>query len=219
MLKKNLHSKPFEQWEYDEVEQAFGLQMFETLPIMHSWVTATPQLDDINEQIQQLCWRLNKEVDNWNEEELKVKFIVPLLDLLIVDKPPLYKSFLDRNVGIEIGDIKLSGRIDWLLATGKKRPDTPFFMLHEYKPKRGAKNDPVGQLLVEMVAAQAINAQDKLEIPIHGALVDGNAWQFYVLQNKQYTRTREYDATIIEQLYQIVAMLQWIKQYVDNFHQ
>ncbi|MBK9463073.1 MAG: hypothetical protein IPN94_27580 [Sphingobacteriales bacterium] len=76
---------------------------------------------------------LNK-VDNWNEEELKVKFIVPLLDLLIVDKPPLYKSFLDRNVGIEIGDIKLSGRIDWLLATGKKRPDTPFFMLHEYKP-------------------------------------------------------------------------------------
>lgn len=31
--------------------------------------------------------------------------------------------------------------------------------------------------------------------------------------------TREYDATIIEQLYQIVAMLQWIKQYVDNFHQ
>ena len=218
MNAKNKWSKPFEQWEYDEVEQVFDLQFVDTLPIMTQWATFKPQTEGINERLLQLCQLLNKEVDNWNEEELKVKFIIPLLDLLLFDCPPFYKSFLDRHLSTEVGQVKLSGRVDWLLATGKKRPNTPFFMLHEYKPKRGAKNDPVGQLLIEMVAAQAINTKNTLDIPVYGALIDGNDWQFYVLQHKNYTRTREFDATIIEQLYEIVSRLQLIKQQADNFY-
>ena len=45
----------------------------------------------------------------------------------------------------------------FFVASGKQSPKKPFFFLHEYKKQADTSNDPTGQLLAEMVAAQKAN--------------------------------------------------------------
>ena len=57
-----------------------------------------------------------------------------------------------------------------MLAKGKMIPKIPYFCLHEYKQENRRENDPLGQLLIGMVTAQA---KSEGELPIYGCYVSG----------------------------------------------
>jgi hypothetical protein len=150
----------------------------------------------------------------WNEEELKIKFIGPLLDLVKFDDEK-FRIFYDRPLTAQVDGITLSGTVDMMVATGFQIPTTPFFCIHEYKQENKRDGDPKGQLLIEMIAAQAINNAESKYInkPIYGCYVLGRNWFFMVLQDKKYSVSSGFDASQ-EDIFQVFRILRNIKQKI-----
>ncbi|MDM8529130.1 hypothetical protein QUF58_13100 [Anaerolineales bacterium HSG24] len=204
--------KPFSQWTVEEIEQEFGLQADRNYKLLQDWIMVSPSLsDDETIRLRQLSQKLLTYVHDWNEEELKVYFIAFLLDLVDFYQP-LYRPFLERELSVEYAEgKKLWGKIDFLVASGKQSPKEPFFFLHEYKKQADTSNDPLGQLLAEMVAAQAVNTN---AYPIYGAYIIGRHWYFVLLNEKIYAESLAYDATK-DEIIEIVTILRHTKTLID----
>ena len=69
-----------------------------------------------------------------------------------------------------------------MLAKGRQIPQLPIFFIQEYKPESGPNGDPLGQLLIEMVTAQALNNEP--EQTVYGCYIIGRNWFFVVLEGK-----------------------------------
>jgi len=207
--------KTFEQWTFEELEITFGLQRVKILAALDEWLTVEAVTITETERNQMLFYQdlLIDKVDIWNEEELKVFFIGPLLNVVGYHQTS-YRPFLERKFSAKIGDIKLQGVVDFMLASGKLTPKQPFFCLHEYKRIRGRANDPLGQLLAAMLCAQAKNVQ--AEQPIYGLFIEGRFWYFVVLAGKEYAMTEPFTATQAD-LWDIFKMLRQLKILIEKW--
>jgi hypothetical protein len=205
--------RSFDTWTYEQVEDAFGILSVDSLPEFEHWLLGDGVQPNDFERIQLDNYRklLLKEVKNWNEDELKLFFIGPILGLIDFNTEH-FKPFTQRTLSIEKGNVSASGKVDFMLAKGKMIPKIPYFCLHEYKQENRRDNDPLGQLLIGMVAAQAKNDNDGL--PIYGCYVSGRNWFFVFLLGNQYCLSDAYVATS-EDLYSIVAILKKCKMLVD----
>ena len=126
---------------------------------------------------------------------------------------PLYRPFLERELSVNYADEKkLWGIVDFLVASGTQFPKEPVFFLHEYKKQLDTSNDPLGQLLAEMVAAQTLNSRPH---PIYGAYIIGRHWYFVLLEGKNYAESLAYDATK-DEIFQIVSILRHTQLLIDN---
>jgi hypothetical protein len=213
--------KSFENWLTQEVEDLFGLEEVEKHPLLETWLHALPALDLIEEAVlDKLRPILATKVKYWNEDELKFQFIAPLIYFLDFGVPKFYTVFTQRNLSATVKTVsgqvvEIKGRVEWLIASGKQVPKTPFLFIHEYKPHlKSTPSDPKGQLLIAMYAAQALNAP--ATHPIYGAYVMGQHWYFVFLKEGQYAESRAYDATQTEQLKAIFAILKQAKAYIHQ---
>jgi hypothetical protein len=204
--------RSFETWNYEEVEDAFGISPLRTNPNFEHWLKAEDCDPDESEKKLLDYYRdlLFEEVQNWNEDELKLFFIGPVLGLIHF-KTANFKPFTQRTLSITKGDISASGKVDFMLAKGKVIPKIPYFCLHEYKQENRRDNDPLGQLLIGMVAAQAKNNDD---LPIYGCYVSGRNWFFVLLEGDKYCVSDAYVATS-EDLYKVFAIMKKCKLLVD----
>nr|VFJ67945.1 MAG: hypothetical protein BECKDK2373C_GA0170839_11736 [Candidatus Kentron sp. DK] len=126
---------------------------------------------------------MQEHVWDWNEEELKVYFIVPLLNVVDFEQGR-YKPFLSRELSLVYGEEKVSGYVDFMVAAGGRSPKKPYFFIHEYKKEYDSSNDPLGQLMIAMVVAYKCNDDGH---PVHGAYVMGRYWHFTVLEGNTYS--------------------------------
>ncbi len=209
--------KPFSKWTVEEVEDEFQLTLTPHYQGLRAWLEGATLPTQETESLRQLSAKLALHIRDWNEEELKVYFIALLLDKVdFYDKG--YRPFMEREISVEYAEgKKLWGVIDFLVAQGKHSPKEPFFFIHEYKKQFDTSNDPLGQLLAEMVAAQAINRHPH---PIYGAYIVGRHWYFVILDGKVYSESLAYDATK-DDLIAIFAILchtkEIIRQIVMNY--
>ncbi|MCP4339867.1 MAG: hypothetical protein GY799_13495 [Desulfobulbaceae bacterium] len=208
--------KPFSQWTKEEVEDEFGLHADRNYALLQEWITVSPSRPDEEIRIlHQLSQKLLTHVHDWNEEELKVYFIAFLLDFIDFYQPH-YRPFLERELSVEYAEgKKLWGIIDFLVASGRQSPKEPFFFLHEYKKQADTSNDPLGQLLAEMVAAQTANSHMH---PVYGAYVIGRHWYFVLLDGQVYAESLAYDATK-DDIMTIVDILRQTKDIIDRLIQ
>ena len=184
--------KPFSKWTIAEVEETFALNPCKQLEALSQWLNAPPPLRPEEEGvIATLREKLLDHVWDWNESELKGKFIFPLLAAVNFDEK-LYQSFIEREISVAIEDETLSGTVDFFVASGRRYPKHPYFFIHEFKKEHDASGDPLGQLLVTMLAAQKLNHDGK---PVYGCYVMGRLWFFVVLQGGDYAGSLAYDAT------------------------
>lgn len=182
--------KPFEDWLWEDLEIEFGLGQT-ALPELDAWLDNQAIVTDKEkEQLDILSIAFNARYEDWNEDEVKMQFIAPLLSIVNYHSP-LFSPFSQRNLSAVIGKWELYGRVDWVLAQGKQTPRKPYMFVHEYKAEKGRTNDPKGQLLAEMLVAQTKNADGKC---IFGAYVVGKDWTFMVLKDKNYAVSRPYQA-------------------------
>ncbi len=204
--------RSFDTWNYEQVEDAFGILPIRTNPQFEDWLLAADCAPDVSEKKLLDYYRelLFEEVQNWNEDELKLFFIGPVLSLIHF-KTANFKAFTQRTLTIETDTVSTSGRVDFMLAKGKVLPKIPYFCLHEYKQENRRDNDPLGQLLIGMVAAQAKNRDD---LPIYGCYVSGRNWFFVLLQGKNYSISNAYNASD-ENIYKIFAILKKCKALVE----
>lgn len=68
--------KEFSKWTIEEVEETFQLTQMESLPQLTAWESDdAPVTPDEAAQLRILGDRLRRSVHDWNEEELKLKFM------------------------------------------------------------------------------------------------------------------------------------------------
>jgi hypothetical protein len=204
--------RAFDTWTYEDVEDNFSIKELDVLPLLDEWVNVMYSTAPYELGLVRLKNNLRKKVKAWNEDELKMFFIAPLLEEVQLENEELH-AFTQRSFSVTIGDIEIGGRVDFLIAKGKKKPKNPYFCIHEYKQEENPRGDALGQLLIAMVASQAINNQ---EMPILGTYIIGRNWFFVVLQGNEYAISREYDASE-DDIFQIFAILQKSKEIMMRY--
>lgn len=184
--------KTFSRWTIAEVEETFNIMLQKHHERLTQWLTEKTKLTSEEERLLDgLHDKLQDQVWDWNEWELKGKFIFPLLLAVDFDEEQ-YRSFIERDISVAIDNETLSGTVDFLVSSGKRYPKHPYFFLHEFKKEHDSSGDPLGQLLITMVAAQKLNNDDQ---PIYGCYVMGRFWFFVVLEGLEYSTSLAYDAT------------------------
>lgn len=203
--------KSFETWEYEDIQLCFGVRRADRLDILDQWLETPVALSSSErDALHALQLPLIKFVDNWNEDELKFFFISPLVNLVNYQHEKFH-PFTQRKLAARIADVEVGGVVDFMVATGIQHPRQPFFFLHEYKQERKRENDPLGQLLIAMLAAQANNHH---AIPLYGAYIVGRNWFFVTLQEREYAVSLAYDATK-DELNSIFVILKQAKRYIE----
>jgi len=202
--------KTFKHWTRQDIADEFGLKTKLQCDDLDAWVDYDIEVTDAEkERLDGLQKKLKRYVDIWNEQELIIKFISFIIELVDYDTEQ-FKSFANRRLKGEIDGKEVSGEVDLMIATGDYEPKAPYFCLHEYKKEKGADNDPLGQLLIAMLTAQALNDN---EFPIYGAYVAGRNWFFVTLKDNAYCISDEYIATR-DDLYDILRIMKGLREII-----
>jgi len=204
--------KSFETWTLEDLDDIFEIKQISESELLTAWTSSKKEISEIEKKnIENLRLILKENINSWNEDELKFHFISPFIHLVnFINKK--YKSFTQRILKTTINDLEVSGKVDYMVASGKQKPKTPYFFLHEYKPSRKAINDPDGQLLIAMFVAQTVNNNNK---PMYGIVVEGKFWNFVILDNKNFIISDSFDATTTD-IYDIFAILCKTKDYIEE---
>lgn len=225
-------NKTFKDWTQDDLEFIFGVtRNLQRTPEMDIWINKANSIILTQEEkkaLQELRDLADEDIDGWNEAELR-EFFISDLTKMVNFRLVKYKTnrFLERQISTQLKGIKLYGRVDWMVAKGKKKPYEPYFFIHEYKHEKGSGNDPRGQLVSMMLAAQQLNKKPPSKdlfnatpnhyyknMPIYGIYLIGRFWFFVTLKEKQYYISDPAIVTNIDHLYFIVQMLKAQKEII-----
>lgn len=196
-IKYKIDKTVFTQWfENSEVVDDETVQMFEAL------------IED-NEPL----------IDRYSEEDLKVNFIVPIINRVhFKDYTNEFRDFYEVSMRYETDDFILKGTTDFMVSKGLLKSEKPYFFIQEFK--RGEEyGNPRPQLLAELVSAIELNN----EIEIKGAYIVGAIWYFVILEKislgkYQYFISKSFDSMRIEDLKNIYKNLLFIKsEILKNF--
>lgn len=207
----------FKFWTRDKMRKRFGLKRVYNYPVLAEWLSSSAEINE-HERYMLGAWRENMEkyIDYWNEEEVKLKFIGNLISLVDFDTENL-SAFAERELSGTVDGEELSGFPDLMVARGKQEVDTPFFFLHEYKKELDNNSpDPAGQCLAAMLLAYEKNRDvpQMAEQPIYGAYVVGRQWFFVVLKDREYGISDSYASTHKDELFDILRIMKAARQRV-----
>ncbi len=217
MKAKKEINKSFKDWTYEEVNNVFGLKRVRNLPNLDKLATIKLPIDyPKRDIIEEYRLRLFDYIETWNEDEYKFFFISQFLGLVNFSSS-YYKAFTQRplSVSYENDTKKTEGLVEFMLAKGLQTPKKPHFFLHEYKPEKRKNNDPLGQLLIGMVAAKKLNQDDK---PIYGIYLNGRNWFLVLLEDEQYAVSNPYVATSND-IFDLFAVLLFFKDEMEKLYQ
>ncbi len=215
-MKSKKINKSFKDWQAEEVEKTFEIKRLRTLPVLeHLKTLKLPQNHPLNDTLEKYRLEAFDYIDSWNEDEYKFFFISPFFKLVDFTSQ-YYKAFTQRPLSVEYdNNTKItSGNVEFMLAKGRQIPEMPHFFLHEYKPEKNRDNDPLGQLLIAMVAAQKRNADEQT---IYGIYVNGRNWFFVVLEKNEYATSNPYVATS-EDVFDLFAALLYLKDEMEKLY-
>ena len=192
------------------LKDIFGLRQLWESPILNAWFERAQavELEDYEvKMLQNLQKTLIRRCDDWNEAELNEYFIGPIIALINFNTE-YFCVFSERSLEVEIGEYKLTGKPDLMIAQGESFPKIPYFCFSEYKKQIAPEGNPVYQALGEMLAARELNPSDH---PIYGVGVMGKQWQFLVLQGEEYCVSKSF-ATDDEEIVDVVNILKALKE-------
>ncbi len=206
--------KSFEKWKTQEVENEFGLIRNETdVAFLQDFLSHLVVLPDhLKKDILQLRVQLRSMIEAWNEYDMSILFIGPLFNIVQSQEKRVYRTFFNHSLKTILNGKEIAGRVDGMLAKGWQIPSVPLFFMQEYKAESGPNGDPLGQLLIEMIAAQAMNNEP--DQALYGCYIIGRNWFFVVLEGKDYAVSLAYDATQ-DDIFDIVGILKKIKHLFE----
>ena len=204
-------------YSIEEVIDTYQIIRTKKCQVLNEWLSNT--VADLKDHEVELLKALPLELEDaqyaWNEEELKMYFIAPLIRIANINQKGVVGTFFERKLKGIVENITISVTCDCMVATPKLsgNPDVPYFFLQEFKRSKGDSHDPEGQMLAAMILAQSINPTPK---PLFGSWIQGRFWYFTVLINKEYCVSQPFDATNYEDLLKIVFTLKNLKTYIVN---
>ena len=213
MARKHKNYATFEQWHALEIEEKMNIRQVENLPILQEWLQVDGEIaPDWVTALESCRLELVNFYNAWNEQELLAKFIGPLL-VSISLRGRGFNLFHERAIKAKVGDYEVSGVVDGMLARGSYEPEKPYFFLHEYKRMKQSESDPLGQLLIAMLASRVLNDDG---LPLYGCYIIGTYWRFVVLEHDTYSQSQGYDATDKGELRQIWLTIEKTKKIVEE---
>lgn len=201
-------------WREGDMIETFHLTRIKEYmtPLMQEWldVQLPPELN-VGEQyiFNNTLKKGIKSIEGWGEEDLKMKFIAPLLELGHMGDDNQVIGFFDKIISAKVDNIQLTVKSDFMLAKGVLDVyKTPYFHFQEYKPNKNPSGDSMAQLLCAFLIAQEKNKNDK---PLYGLEIIGKQWSFVVMDNRTYCISKSFDATDKDDLLTIIAILRKFK--------
>ena len=203
-------------YDSSEVKERFAVRKKQRCETLNDWLNATEVLDDIEKYLLvQVRSELELYQREWNEEELKINFIAIIFFLAKITVPEKVHTFFERRLSGTVENIPISVVVDCMVATPTYaiRPQTPYFFMQEFKRSISDDHDPEGQMLAAMILAQELNKDGK---PLYGCWLQGKNWNFTTLIERDYCVSKQFDATDMEDLHQIVFILRKLKDLILN---
>lgn len=205
------------QWTESLLIKTFGLQKVpEGFPVLDQWLAMHADITTAEkERLGEIRMRLLKNGAFWSEEDLKMKFIALLLDMVgYEDGDEGYNTYYDKDMTAIVEGQRISVRADFTIATGVGEiMEQPFFCFHEYKRFKKGSDDPIGQVLCAMLIAEKFNEREQ---PIYGCFVMGSAWYFMAKEKNQYAVSKSFDAQDDEEMFHIVRILRSFKTIIKE---
>ena len=205
-------------WREGELIEAFNLNRIAPTQtaLMQEWLDVQPPQLNIHEQynFNKDLARAQKQITGWNEEDLKMKFISPILELGELMDGDGVIGYFDRIISATIDGIKLTVKSDFMLAKGILDVfRTPYFHFQEYKPYKHPSGDSMAQLLEAFLIAQEKNQNGK---PMYGVDIMATNWQFVVMEGKDYCISPIYNSIDRANLLTIIAILRKFKHILET---
>jgi len=153
----------------------------------------------------------------YNEEELTVKFISPILNKINFRIPEKgVRDFYEHSLTYKTDTFILNGNPDFFVANGEERPEKPYFFIQEFKKAKDPKF-PEPQLVAEMIAGLEISNFSE----IRGAYIIGINWYFVILEkfakdSYRYFVSEQFNSTKQDELFQIYKNLLFVKREIKN---
>lgn len=209
--------KNFTDWTKTELKHLLGLINKKQCNALDSWLKLGQEQELTDFEKSYLDWLFQNVIpfiDNWNEAELRDQLISNLTTLVNFNSDEYEIGvFAERSLSANIDDITVSGKIDWMVASGSDKPLQPYFFVYEYKQEEGVQSaSGRAQLISAMRVAQELN-EDK-EKPVYGCYVLGPNWFFVSLVNNHYCITNSYSSTRINELETILKILKAQKEII-----
>jgi hypothetical protein len=199
----------------DDLKKIFKLEREFDKSIFDNWFNSNLELSkDDTSFLEEL---LKKEIDFiqiYKEEDLKIKFLSPLLNRIDFKVGHKIRDFYEEILIYETEKFRFNGTTDFLISYGFEKAEKPYFFIQEFK-KGVEYSNPEPQLLAEMIAGLELS---NLKI-IKGAYIVGAIWNFVILEKVErasyrYTISQNFDSTDLEKLKLIYKNLLFIKSEI-----
>lgn len=205
-------------WREGELIETFHLiriASYQT-PLMKEWLEAVvPEFNEAERYyFDRTHLRGANKIVGWSEEDLKMKFIAPILELGLLVENDHIVTFFDKIISATVENINLRVKADFMIAEGTFNVfRQPYFHFQEYKPQINPTGEPMAQLLEAFLIAQTKN---KKELPLYGVEVIGKQWTFVTMEGKEYCISKAFDSTDKESLIKIIAILRKFKEILET---
>jgi hypothetical protein len=205
-------------WREGDLINTFHLNRIKTYqtPAMQEWLTVdAPELNVGERYLFDISYQnALKSIEGWSEEDLKMKFISPVLLLGHMVDDDKVIGYYDKIISATIEEVRLIVKSDFMFARGVLDVfSTPYFHFQEYKPYKNPSGDSMAQLLQAFLIAQEKNKNGK---PIYGVDIVGKQWSFVILEGKDYCISKVYDSVDKEDLLTIIAVLRKFKYILET---
>ena len=158
----------------------------------------------------------NKElIDSYNEEDLKIKFLAPLLNRVEFKSiQNEFRDFYELPMSYQTDNFILNGTTDFVVSKGLFSSEKPYFFIQEFK-KGQSDGYPQSQLLAELISGVELNNWNTIK----GAYIVGAIWHFVILErleknSYQYFVSQNFDSTRVDDLIDIYRNLLYIKDKI-----
>jgi len=192
-IKQNLDKSIFEQWFNNQIEIDNSVEAF---------------LNDLIAENESL-------VERYYEEDLKVYYIIPLLNKInFLNRDKEIRGFYELPMSYTTDKFILNGTVDFVVSEGLVESKKPYFFIQEFKRNEDYGN-PRPQLLAELITAVELNDWKFIK----GAYIAGGNWHFVILEKLelhkyQYFISQNFDSTKIEDLKSIYKNLLFVKNEI-----
>jgi len=204
-------------WQEGELIEAFNLKpLITSSELMIEWLDTLPLVLNSNEEyiFDKTLNKAIKDLKGWSEEDLKMKFISPILDLGYMLQDDKIISYFDKIIWADVEGIRLTVKSDFMLARGIMNiHKEPYFHFQEYKPNKKPTGDSMAQLLEAFLIGQAKNSR---AIPMYGVEIVGAIWRFVIMEGKEYCVSEAFESTKREHLLQIIAILRKFRHILET---
>jgi len=196
-MEKEVEKLYLNQMTQQGLYKIFGLRKVNKIKELDEWLSHTAELTDQEKDIALFYKnRLIQNIDSWNEQELSLGFIGPLINIINFKVPYQLNFFAQRPISAIVDNYELLGKPDGMLAAGN------------FEPEAHSSGDPAGQNLAAMLVGQA---QNKAEAIIYGCYIVGRLWYFMVLKGKEFAISQDYSATHDDDILNILKNLKALR--------